>query len=70
MGWFVVNCAVVLLSTAVVTAWPPFQACRYQQNTTGFYAGDSEGKCIRRGISNRIDQANERLKMLIRGSGH
>jgi hypothetical protein len=69
-GWLVVDCVVVLLVLVAVAAWPPIQACRHQQNTMGFYAGDSEGKCIRRGVSDRIDLANERLKMLVRGSGH
>ena len=36
----------------------------------GFYAGDSVGKCIRRGIADRLDTADQRLKSLIRRSGH
>ncbi|MDP4027027.1 hypothetical protein Q8W71_31035 [Methylobacterium sp. NEAU 140] len=69
-SWLAIDCAVVLLVVAGVVAWPPVQSCREQQHTTGFYAGDSVGKCIRRGVGARIAQADQRIKMLIRGSGH
>jgi len=59
-GWLVV---------AGVVAWPPIQSCRAQDQTVGFYAGDSVGKCIRRGIAERLDTADQRLKSLIRRSG-
>lgn len=73
LGWksrLALNCGVVLLTVFVVIAWPPFRACRHQQNTIGFYAGDSEDKCRRRGISQRFDLADQRIKGLIRNSGH
>ncbi|SEI04258.1 hypothetical protein SAMN02799636_05115 [Methylobacterium sp. 275MFSha3.1] len=69
-GWLVVDCLVVLLVVAGVVAWPPVQSCRNQDQTVGFYAGDSVGKCIRRGIADRLDTADQRLKGLIRRSGH
>ncbi|SFF06619.1 hypothetical protein [Methylobacterium sp. 13MFTsu3.1M2] len=69
-GWLVVDCLVVLLVVAGVVAWPPVQSCRNQDQTVGFYAGDSVGKCIRRGIADRLDTADQRLKSLIRSSGH
>ncbi|KQS65955.1 hypothetical protein ASG32_30965 [Methylobacterium sp. Leaf361] len=69
-GWLVVDCLVVLLVVAGVVAWPPVQSCRNQDQTVGFYAGDSVGKCIRRGIADRVDTADQRLKGLIRRSGH
>ncbi|MBN4092676.1 MULTISPECIES: hypothetical protein [Methylobacterium] len=69
-GWLVVDCLVVLLVVAGVVAWPPVQSCRNQDQTVGFYAGDSVGKCIRRGIADRLDTADQRLKSLIRRSGH
>lgn len=59
----------MLLVVAGVVAWPPIQACRYQDQTVGFYAGDSVGKCIRRGIADRLDTADQRFKRLIRRSG-
>ncbi|MCJ2125821.1 hypothetical protein [Methylobacterium sp. J-077] len=68
-GWLVVDALVVLLVVAAVVAWPPIQACRHQDKTIGFYAGDSVDKCIRRGIAERIDRADQRLKSLVRGSG-
>ncbi len=57
-GWLVVDSLVVLLVVAGVVAWPPIQPCRYQDQTVGFYAGDSVGKCIRRGIADRLDTAD------------
>ncbi len=69
-GWLVVDSLVVLLVVAGVVAWPPVQSCRNQDQTVGFYAGDSVGKCIRRGIADRLDTADQRLKSLIRRSGH
>ncbi|MGE8130025.1 hypothetical protein ACQKQD_23880 [Methylobacterium sp. NPDC080182] len=69
-GWLVVDCLVVLLVVAGVVAWPPVQSCRNLDQTVGFYAGDSVGKCIRRGIADRLDTADQRLKSLIRRSGH
>lgn len=68
-GWLVVDSLIVLLVVAAVVAWPPIQACRHQDKTTGFYAGDSVDKCIRRGIAERIDRADQRLKALVRNSG-
>lgn len=68
-SWLVVDCLVVLLVVAGVVAWPPIQSCRAQDQTVGFYAGDSVGKCIRRGIAERLDTADQRLKSLIRRSG-
>ncbi|SFM09528.1 hypothetical protein [Methylobacterium pseudosasicola] len=68
-GWLVVDSLIVLLVVAGVVAWPPIQACRHQDKTTGFYAGDSVDRCIRRGIAERIDRADQRLKALARNSG-
>ena len=68
-GWLVVDSLIVLLVVAAVVAWPPIQACRSQDKTIGFYAGDSVDRCIRRGIAERIDRADQRLKALVRGSG-
>lgn len=68
-GWLVVDGLIVLLVVAGVVTWPPVQACREQDRTVGFYAGDSVDKCIRRGIATRLDTADQRLKSLVRGSG-
>lgn len=69
-GWLVIDALLVLLVLAGVVAWPPVLACRQQERTVGFYAGDSVERCIRRGIATRLDTADQRLKSLARGSGH
>ncbi len=69
IGWFVVDSLVVLGTVAAVVAWPPVDACRAQNKTIGFLAGDSVEKCIRRGIGERIGNADQRIKMILRGSG-
>jgi hypothetical protein len=69
-GWLAVDALIVLSVLAGVVAWPPVQACRHQDRTIGFYAGDSVERCIRRGIAARLDTADQRLTSLARGSGH
>ena len=68
-SWLVIEILVIAIAAAAFLAWPPTSACREQEAKLGFYAGDSLGKCIRRGIGARIDDADQRLKMLLRGSG-
>lgn len=73
LGWFawlVVDSLVVLGTVAAVVAWPPVDACRTQDKTVGFLAGDSVEKCIRRGIGERLSNGDQRIKMMLRGSGH
>ena len=68
-GWLVVELLAIAVIVATYLAWPPTVACREQEAKLGFYAGDSLGKCIRRGVAARLDDADQRLKMLLRGSG-
>lgn len=68
-SWLAIDCTGVLLVLAGVVAWPPLRDCRHRNETVGFYAGDSVDKCVRRGIGERIARADQRLKMLVRGSG-
>lgn len=68
-SWLAIDCGFVLLVVAAVVAWPPVRDCRHQNETLGFYAGDSVEKCIRRGVADRLSQADQRVKMLVRGSG-
>ncbi|GJD44584.1 hypothetical protein AFCDBAGC_2451 [Methylobacterium cerastii] len=68
-SWLVIEILVIAIAAAAFLAWPPTSACREQEAKLGFYAGDTLGKCIRRGIAARIDDADQRLKMLLRGSG-
>ncbi len=69
-GWLVVDALIVVGVVIAVLAWPPVDACRAQEKSVGFYAGDTVGKCIRRGIGERITNADQHLKMILRGSGH
>ena len=69
-GWLVVDALIVVATVVAVLAWPPVEACRAQEKTVGFYAGDTVGKCISRGIGERITHADQHLKMILRGSGH
>lgn len=69
-GWLLIDSLVVLGTVAAVVAWPPVQSCRTQDKTVGFLAGDSVQKCIRRGIGERLSNGDQRIKMILRGSGH
>lgn len=69
-GWLIIDTLVVLGTVAVVLAWPPVEACRAQEKTVGFYAGETVGQCIRRGIGQRITNADQHIKIMLRGSGH
>ncbi|MFC6744360.1 hypothetical protein ACFQFG_04655 [Methylobacterium persicinum] len=65
-----IDSLVVLGTVAAVVVWPPVESCRAQDKQVGFYAGDTVEKCIRRGVSQRVANADQRIKMLLRGSGH
>ncbi|GJE62590.1 hypothetical protein [Methylobacterium trifolii] len=69
-SWLAIDVTFLIVLLAVVVAWQPVTTCREQEQKTGFYAGDSVNKCIRRGINERLNRADQRIKMLIRGSGH
>ncbi|MET0368412.1 MAG: hypothetical protein ABW058_09605 [Methylobacterium sp.] len=69
-GWLLVDGLVVIGTVAAVVAWPPVDACRTQGRTVGFMTGETVEKCIRRGIGERLSNADQRVKMLLRGSGH
>lgn len=70
VGWLVIDSLVVLGTVAAVVVWPPVESCRTQDKQVGFYAGDTVEKCIRRGVNQRVANADQRIKMLLRGSGH
>lgn len=69
-GWLVVDTLIVVGTVVAVLAWPPVESCRAQEKSVGFYAGETVGQCIRRGIGERIVNADQRVKMMLRGSGH
>lgn len=72
LGWktwlMIDGIGLVLFLTAIVV-WPPLSTCRSKAYYVGLYAGDTVEKCTRRGVAARIDRADQRLKMLVRGSG-
>lgn len=68
-GWLVIELVAIAVIATGFLVWPPTAACREQEAKLGFYAGDSLGQCIRRGVAARLDAADQRLKMLVRGSG-
>lgn len=70
LGWLVIDGLVVLGTVAAVVVWQPVETCRAQEKTVGFYAGDRVEKCIRRGVVQRLSNADQRIKMILRASGH
>ncbi|GJD33589.1 hypothetical protein [Methylobacterium aerolatum] len=69
-GWLLVDAFIILATVGTVLTWPPIENCRAQEKSVGFYAGETVGQCIRRGIGQRIVNADQRIKMMLRGSGH
>lgn len=69
-AWLLIDVVIVAGAVAVAGVWPPLQACRAQANSVGFYAGETVGACVRRGVSERLTNADQHIKMLLRGSGH
>jgi hypothetical protein len=68
-GWLLIDTAIVLGTVAAVVVWPPIEKCRAHDKEVGFYAGETVEHCIRRGIVERISNADQRIKMMLRGSG-
>lgn len=68
-GWLLIELGAVGVVAAAVLVWPPASACRDQEAKLGFYAGETLGKCIRRGVADRIDAVDQYVKMALRGSG-
>ena len=67
--WLAIDTSCLVLFLAAIVVWPPLSACRAKAYHVGLYAGDTVEKCTRRGVSERVDRADQRLKMLIRSSG-
>ena len=68
-GWLLIDAFIILATVAAVLTWPPVTSCRAQDKAVGFYAGETVGQCIRRGVGQRITNADQRIKMMLRGSG-
>ncbi|AWN34898.1 hypothetical protein [Methylobacterium radiodurans] len=69
-AWLVIDAVGLVLFLAVVVVWPPLSTCREKAREYGLYAGDTIEKCTRRGLAERFERADQRVKMLIRSSGH
>ena len=72
LGWTasaLLNLFLLGLPIGLVIALPPFLDCRERAERFGLYAGDSSANCTERGIKERLNLLDARLKMLVRGSG-
>jgi len=67
--WLAIDASCHALFLTAIVVWPPLSACRAKAYQVGLYAGDTVEKCTRRGVAERLDRADQRIKMLIRGSG-
>lgn len=68
-AWLAIDVLGLALFLTVIVVWPPLSTCREKARDYGLYAGDTIEKCTRRGIAERLERADQRVKMLIRGSG-
>ena len=72
LGWTasaLLNLFLLSLPIGLVIALPPFLDCRERAERFGLYAGDSSANCFERGIKERLNLLDARIKMLVRGSG-
>ncbi|MBX9930438.1 MAG: hypothetical protein K2Y56_02685 [Methylobacterium sp.] len=67
--WAVFDILLLLLIVPLVVSVPPVLDCRRVHQDIGFFAENSFEKCARKGISERWEILDNRLKMLVRGSG-
>ncbi|KAB1071746.1 hypothetical protein [Methylobacterium planeticum] len=68
-SWLLIQIACVAIVFAIVLIWPVSQACRRIEAERGFYWGDSYEQCVKRGVSERWNSFDQRVKMLVRRSG-
>jgi hypothetical protein len=72
LGWapsLVLNLLLLAAPFGLVIALPPVMACRERAEQFGFFAGETLASCSERGIRARIGRLDDRIKMLVRGSG-
>ncbi|MCJ2047492.1 hypothetical protein MKK58_23550 [Methylobacterium sp. J-078] len=72
LGWktsLFVNLVVLVVPSGLVVALPPVLECRARAERFGFFAGETLNACAERGIRVRVKRLDDRLKMLVRGSG-
>lgn len=72
LGWapsLLLNLVLLTAPFALVIALPPVLACRERAAQFGFFAGETLSGCAARGVRARIGRLDDRIKMLVRGSG-
>ncbi len=72
LGWalsLLLNLVLLTAPFALVIALPPVLACRERAEQFGFFAGETLTGCVVRGVRARIGRLDDRIKMLVRGSG-
>jgi len=73
LGWkasLVLNLLLLFGPLGLVVALPPVLECREREERFGFFAGETLGTCASRGIRDRLKRLDDRIKMLVRDSGH
>lgn len=72
LGWvasLVLNLFLLAAPFGLVLALPPVLACRDREEQFGFFAGETLTSCSTAGIRERVRKLDDRIKMLVRGSG-
>ncbi|KQT82913.1 hypothetical protein ASG51_17595 [Methylobacterium sp. Leaf465] len=72
LGWapsLLLNLLLLTAPFALVIGLPPVLACRERAEQFGFFAGETLSGCAARGVRARIGRLDDRIKMLVRGSG-
>jgi hypothetical protein len=72
LGWapsLLLNLVLLTAPFALVIGLPPVLACRERAAQFGFFAGETLTGCAARGVHARIGRLDDRIKMLVRGSG-
>ena len=67
--WVVFDLLLLLLIVPLVIAVPVVLDCRHKWDYAGFFAGQSFEGCINDGIAGRWNALDNRLKMIMHGSG-
>ncbi|MCJ2033639.1 hypothetical protein [Methylobacterium sp. J-068] len=72
LGWkasLLLNLVLLTGPLGLVIALPPLLECRAREARFGFFTGETLGNCTARGIEGRLRRLDDRIKMLVRGSG-
>ena len=72
LGWkasLLLNLVLLGAPMGLVIALPPVLDCRERETHFGFFAGETFSGCAAHGIGRRLRRLDDRIKMLVRGSG-